>query len=824
MSNIVDCLQRYINRKGPTFIVGDFNCPDIDWNWCRTPSNAISQRLYNFIMADGFVQFVDKPTHGNNILDLVLTNEPSWLESINVESPFSSSDHESIMFKVVFDHLDSASSSSPLSLRRRYLWKQGNYAAMSIYLNSFDWTQMMSIYFTPDDLWTAFCEIFNEAIELFVPSVVVRECKNNRWLRKYPAKIRTLFTRKRCLWKQLKRYHNDEKLAIRYKQLVSECRMAVRQYECRLETRLIESQNVGSFYKYVNSKLHNSSSCPLLNDANGSFVCNDQRKAEIFNCYFSSVNVEDDGKLPNFPNRTKDDVSLDMVQFTPEKIYRVVRKLRPKMTCDPEGYPPFLLKQLISVITHPMSLLFTSFFSVGSIPSSWKRAVITPIHKKGSLADPANYRPVSLTSVFGKIMERIIAADLLDYLLGNNLLNSGHHGFLSKRSTLTNLLESVNDWTIFMENKHKSRVAYVDFSRAFDSVSHQKLLIKLASYGIYGQLKKWICNFLSGRSHCTRIGNACSSFESICSGVVQGSCLGPLLFLVYINDITDGFDRQVIGKLYADDVKLYTELSTVTDEVCLQNCLDCIYQWSKTWQLAISSKKCCLIDICKKNCVYGGHCNIGRERIEMSSNVSDLGVTVDSCLKFSNHIIKITRKAHQRASLIHRCFNSRRSDLLLKAFVTYVRPILEYNSPVWSPCLKKDILLVESVQRKFTKRIPGMSGLTYFSRLKRLNLESLEVRRLRADLVTTYKIIFGLLRVSSEDFFILRCSTYLRGHSYMLEKSRNINTVRQWFFSNRIVNIWNNLPISTTDFTSLRNFKASINNDFLLCFCKANFT
>jgi len=147
---------------------------------------------------------------------------------------------------------------------------------------------------------------------------------------------------------------------------------------------------------------------------------------------------------------------------------------------------------------------------------------------------------------------------------------------------------------------------------------------------------------------------------------------------------------------------------------------------------------------------------LGVEHISVSDTVSDLGVIVDSHLSFSQHIEKITCKAHQRANLIQSCFVSKQRDLLVKAFITYDRPILEYNSPLWSPTLKKDIISIESVQRKFTKRIPGMSGLSYHSRLKALNLESLELRRLRADLLLAYKILFGLLRVNSDIFFTPR--------------------------------------------------------------------
>jgi len=422
------------------------------------------------------------------------------------------------------------------------------------------------------------------------------------------------------------------------------------------------------------------------------------------------------------------------------------------------------------------------------------------------------------------MMERVVAADMTYYLLTNKLLNASQHGFLSRRSTLTNLLESVNDWTLSIENKLLNRVAYIDFSRAFDSVSHAKLLHKLKSYGIDGVLLEWIADFLSERIHCTRVGNAMSSFRFIRSGVVQGSCLGPLLFIIFINDITDIFTTGITCKLYADDVKVYTEVKSDDDLCCFQDYLDSVHHWSVVWQLSVSSRKCCTVDIGKRSDVDNiRRCRLGTEYIDVCECVTDLGVTVDSRLNFTEHITKITRKAHQRANLIHRCFTSKTADLLVKAFITYVRPMLEYNSPVWSPTFKKDVILVESVQRRFTKRIPGMTGLTYHSRLKKLKLESLELRRLRADLVLTYKILFGALRVNSDMFFSLRNHPQLRGHSYVLNKPRCNSLSGQRFFTNRVINLWNNLPGKTTDFTSLRKFCASINNNYLTKFCTVNY-
>jgi hypothetical protein len=235
--------------------------------------------------------------------------------------------------------------------------------------------------------------------------------------------------------------------------------------------------------------------------------------------------------------------------------------------------------------------------SIGKVPSSWKKAIVTPIYKKGLASRPENYRPISQTSIFCKLMERIVSQDLTDHLNSQGLLSEKQHGFIKGRSTLTNLLESVSDWTLALDNKRTTSVIYIDFSRAFDMVSHPKLLSKLRSYNISGDLLCFITDFLSNRSQRTRVGNSLSEIKELISGVIQGSCLGPLLFLLYVNDVTRILDNCVEAKLYADDIKLYTHIETIVDEFRLQNNLNKLVKWAEAWQLSVSYSKCAAIDL-----------------------------------------------------------------------------------------------------------------------------------------------------------------------------------------------------------------------------------
>ena len=210
--------------------------------------------------------------------------------------------------------------------------------------------------------------------------------------------------------------------------------------------------------------------------------------------------------------------------------------------------------------------------------------------------------------------------------------------------------------------------------------------------------------------------------------------------------------------------------------------------------------------------------NINTEPLPSTDLASDLGVEVDSDLKFSTHINHIARKASTRCYLLRRCFTSRDTATLVRAFAVYVRPIVEYCSVVWSPHLIKDIELLESVQRRFTKRLPGLWNVEYTQRLKAVGLERLDVRRVRFDLIMAYKIIFGLVRVDSSQFFTPSHNTATRGHSYKLYAPAVATDLRKYFFANRVVSVWNDLP-TNTDFGSLSRFKNYISKLDLTKYC-----
>ena len=467
-------------------------------------------------------------------------------------------------------------------------------------------------------------------------------------------------------------------------------------------------------------------------------------------------------------------------------------------------------------------MLFNLSLQTADVPEIWKLSTVTPIFKKGSPSDPSNYRPISLTCIASKIMESGIKDYLLTHMKSAGLINSSQHGFMASKSTTTHLLECCSDWNVALRSRKAVDVIYLDFAKAFDSVVHSKLLAKLASYGINNMVLKWIEAFLIGRSQCVRIGNSSSSYRSVTSGVPQGSVLGPILFIIYVNDIVhSATSKTVFIKMFADDTKLYTVLEDDSDcSTELQSRLDAIMEWSETWQLKLSPTKCTVMRIKPRSSrcfTHDPNYCIGPISLPVIAHCTDLGVSYDASLSFTQHISKIVSKASCRSKLILKCFSSRDPRLLMCAFCTFVRPILEFSSVIWNPFTICDIKRVESVQRRFTKSINFLRTSSYPERLLNLCVDSLQCRRVKADLMFCYKLLHGLIDIKTDDFITFSCNSNLRGNRYKLAKSLTTTTRDANFYSNRIVNIWNDLPDSIVMASTVSSFKRCLQNfDFSL--------
>ena len=474
----------------------------------------------------------------------------------------------------------------------------------------------------------------------------------------------------------------------------------------------------------------------------------------------------------------------------------------------PDGIPAIILKELCEELCLPITMIFNKSISTGEVPKEWKVAEVTAIFKKGNKQEPGNYRPVSLTSITCKVLESLISDSIRNYFETNSFFTNCQHGFRNHRSCVTQLLEVLNDFTNFIESKDCIDVIYLDFSKAFDTVPHKRLLTKLKSYGIDGNVLGWIDDFLSNRSQRVRVNKSISDLKPVTSGIPQGSILGPLLFIIFINDLPDSIHS--ICKIFADDTKIYNshEKSNV-----IQQDLLTLQEWSKIWQINFNITKCSVLHIGKNNNNVKYYFDKDNKReLKTTKCEKDVGVAFSPDLKFDEHINTIVSKANQLVGLIKRSFTHIDKTFMTKLYKAIVRPHLEYANVIWHPIYKRQIELLERVQRRFTKLIPSIKDLPYTERLKILKLPSIKYRQVRADLIQTYKIIHSIDNLSCSEFFTF-CNNQTRNSKLKLYKQHASSKIRSNYFTNRVNNFWNSLSESSREALSINEFKNKIDKE-----------
>ena len=373
--------------------------------------------------------------------------------------------------------------------------------------------------------------------------------------------------------------------------------------------------------------------------------------------------------MPDFSCTVND--SLNAFTCSVSDVIKVVRKLKNNSAPGLDNITPFFLKNVLAQIAQPLTKLFKVSLDEGVLPADWKTAYITPIFKKGDVQSASNYRPVSLTSVLCKILERIIREQMLTYLNRNNLLPQQQHGFLSKKSTVSNLLECMDKWTKTFDSKNSNQtdIIFLDFSKCFDTVCHSKLLFKLSKFGIKETAFKWIENFLTGRTQFVKINNALSSPKSVKSGVPQGSVLGPLLFLCFSSDLQNVVKYSTIS-VYADDTKLFKEIQNLTDCQLLQIDLQNISKWSNDWQLKLNPVKTKKLTIGTDKFCY--RYTLYNDEIEHVKSMCDIGVIIQSNLKFTLHCNSLIKKAHFQIKNLFNTFRNHSYKFYINLYTCYI--------------------------------------------------------------------------------------------------------------------------------------------------------
>ena len=607
--------------------------------------------------------------------------------------------------------------------------------------------------------------ILKYEIESIIDKFVPFQKQGKRCRKKHLSKeaIRKIML-KQTMWRVYRRTRKDEDYA-KYKEALNaattEIRQSKRSYEQKLACNIKNDSK--SFYAYVRSKQNVQEKVGPLEDSAGNIISQGFLMAEDLNGYFSSVFTKEDiSSLPvadaKFQGAKSD--YLGPLVVTPELVAKKIKAMKDNKSPGVDGIPPKLLMETVEQISIPLARVFNLSLKEGVVPFEWKEANIIPLFKKGSRNKSENYRPVSLTSVICKLLERLIKDHMVEFLVKHNLFNSSQHGFLKARSCLTNMLCFLEEITKWIDVGSPVDIIYLDFQKAFDKVPHQRLLLKLKAHGIGDSITDWIEQWLTDRRQRVVVDGEVSNWKSVLSGVPQGSVLGTILFLIYINDLDDSITSNVLK--FADDTKLFRKVNTDGDKQHLQNDLDRLVKWSEKWQMLFNFGKC--------KCLHTGHRNLnvnykmGDTVLGTTVKEKDLGVTISADMKVSEQCGIAASKGNQILGLIRRNITYKGKKLIIPLYKAIVRPHLEYCIQAWRPYRKKDIDTLERIQRRATKMIPELRDLSYEERLKECGLTTLETRRLRGDQIEVFKILNGYENIDRNMFFSLKKDSRTRGH------------------------------------------------------------
>ena len=545
---------------------------------------------------------------------------------------------------------------------------------------------------------------------------------------------------------------------------------------------------------------------------NNSVISDAKGKAEALNNQFASVfTQENTDEIPTLD--TEDYEEVPRLIISSEGVLKQLKNLAPNKAPGPDQLPPWFLKIAAEELAPILTNIFQSSVDNGILPRQWQEANIIGIFKKGDKSKPENYRPVSLTSIICKILEHIIHSHVMKHLEKLDILVDKQHGFRAKRSTVTQLLQTTHDFTSNLEEGLTTHLAILDFSKAFDKVPHERLLSKLNTYGIRNSLLAWIRNFLTQRTQQVVCDGEKSVPKKVISGVPQGTVLGPLLFLLYINDLPSGLSSSV--RLFADDCLVYSAGKDNHHFTKLQEDLNKLQEWQDMWMMSFNPGKCYTMEISyKKDPPTQAFTFCGQE-LQMVDSQPYLGVEIDNKMNWSVHIKNTISKANRVLGFIRRNFWYCTTDVKVCTYKMLVRPILEYASVVWDPRTHTHKHRLEMVQRRATRFCSGdfkkYSSVTEM--LNNLDWETLEQRRKNDRLTMLYKVSHGLVGINGAEYLTHSDNRRTRGsHQFKYQRQHIRLDVHKYSFFNRTIPEWNKLPDETTSAPSLDIFKQRLHN------------
>ncbi len=818
--NSAETYYQELSRKyNKVIIIGDMNLSSIR-DWSDPQSTSALESSYIELFNDlGLQCMINSPTHRDgNILDLLFSNQPGLIRDVSIEPDLMCpSDHFSISFKV----RKNIPRKKPVK-KRVFNYKEADWDGLNHDLSSHNW-QALFLNKNITDSWNLFKSKLDIAMRKYIPMKNIKFRIQPPW---FDSEIFEMSKVKKRLRKQFKdsQSDHDKESYDRYKTIFKQ-KIMDKKRDFVTPDPTDESDNTVSkkFWSYIKSNTK-CGRIPEVVHYKGRYRSNKVDQCESFNKFFcdqfsdaSNYNIE---ISYNDNNET---------HFGPYEIFMFLKKVKPNKAPGPDGITGHVLKNCAPSLNTPLSILFNASYVQGTLPVEWKTANVVPIHKKGRKDDIENYRPISLTSLVMKIFEKCLRNRI--YNKCKPYITNKQHGFLPERSCTTQMLNYSNILSLHLNNKSQTDIIYFDFSKAFDSVNHDIILEKLRySYGINGFLLRFIREYLRNRRQCVTLNGESSTFSDVLSGVPQGSILGPLFFVLFINDIVNVIDENTLILLYADDLKIFREVKCQNDQLILQQDIDSLVNWSVLNKIRFHPGKCKVLrcTLKKDNTALIYTYNMYNTPLEESKCEKDLGVFVTPNLKWNKQHSSLLGKASQKLGLLRRsCSFSKNLAHRKVLYLSIVRSQFEHCSQIWRPVNTTQSDKFEAVQKRgikwiFCEDFNPYSKSEYYEKLKMLNILPLSLKFDYNDLSMFYKILYKPTdSIAFPDFLVQKdipslstqrqtrsvsTADYLQFDCLITPK---VNAFEDSFF-HRTYKKWNNLTLEIRECSNLDTFQSQL--------------
>jgi hypothetical protein len=771
ISEFLENFEDAIDLSISTIIVGDFNITEYVECFSGTKTTSLFNIYNQFISMNNLTQHNYIKNSNNRILDLALATDDMNIEVNEQDMSFVPLDQHHPCLNILIYGKEYAN--VPFRRKNDDLNFNFNKANLMSLYPAFANTNWSPIFKTEDvdSACKSFYAILNGLFSQHVPrsSTITKSSNFPVWFTK---DIISKINIKNKHWNRYRKtkslYHLD-----RVRELRDELRRCIRseykQFILSAESSIKDDPK--KFWSYVNQKKRTTSvpgrmvsgetvlSCEvdIVNAFAVQFASAFESSTEEHTCGVQcGVNANEKcdtcGKFccPSFNidvSGCENCLMLNMFKINTSDVMSAVKKLKSNRVCGPDNIPAFIVVDCITCIVEPLCHIYNLILQTTIYPEMWKLSKIIPIFKSGDKSDIKNYRQIALLSNFAKVFESVLSSILYSHVIGK--ISPEQHGFIKGRSTASNLFEFSQFVSNALDKRQQVDVIYTDLSKAFDCVHHCILLTKLKSYGLCDSVLALIKSIISGRQQFVEYAGVKSQFFSVNSGVAQGSNLGPLLFIIFYNDVVN-IDRCK-KFIYADDLKIAHVIHSITDSLELQQSIDRLTVWCDKNKMRLNISKCKIISFTRKSNIVNFFYNINGSPLARCNEISDLGVIMDNTLSFTSHIMSITNTAMKMLGFV--CRNTKEFtniSCIKQLFYGLVRSRLEYCCVVFKPYQQLYINMMEGVLRKFAKYVYFKMFNCYPSRhcdqtslISIVNEQSLLARRNICCLIFLQKIIKG---------------------------------------------------------------------------------